>query len=144
MLDGIERINQAIWSANDLPPDLKPTMTMKGFAKVLSNDAEMARVAQPVLTALLGERGVMANPPKLMGSEDFHHLVLGNDKRRYLYMYVGSAKPEHFAKAQAQGKLVPYSNHNPDYQVDLDAIPLGTKVGAVTVLEFFARGAAGG
>ena len=54
---------------------------------------------------------------------------------------LGSAKPEHFKKAQAEGKLVPHSNHNPDYQVDLDPIPLGAKVGTVTVLEFLAQGA---
>ena len=56
-------------------------------------------------------------------------------------LYVGSAKPEHFRKAQAEGKQVPYSNHNPDCQVDLDAMPLGAKIGTLTVLEFMAQGA---
>jgi amidohydrolase len=141
MLDGIERINQSIASAYGLPADLKPTTVMKGGAKVLSNDAEMAKTVQPVLRSLLGEKAVIVEAPKLMGSEDFHHLVIDNEKHRYLYMYVGSAKPEHFKKAQAEGKLVPYSNYNPDYQVDLDATPLGAKVGTVTVLEFLAQGA---
>jgi hippurate hydrolase len=54
-------------------------------------------------------------------------------------MYVGTAKPEHFQKAQAEGKLVPYSNHNPDYQVDLDAIPLGAKIGTLSAMELLAK-----
>lgn len=141
MLDGIERINQSIASAYGLPPELKPTTVMKGGAVVLSNDAEMATMVQPALRSLLGEKAVIVQAPKLMGSEDFHHLVIDNEKHRYLYMFVGTAKPEHFKKAQAEGKLFPYSNHNPDYQVDLDAIALGAKIGTVTALEFLAQGA---
>jgi metal-dependent amidase/aminoacylase/carboxypeptidase family protein len=114
---------------------------IKGGSKVLSNDAQMTKTVQPVLPSLLGDKSVIVEAPQLMGSEDFHHLVIDNEKYRYLYMYVGSAKPEHVRKARAEGKLVPYSNHNPDYQVNLDAIPLGAKIGAVTVLEFLAQGA---
>jgi hippurate hydrolase len=69
-----------------------------------------------------------------MGSEDFHHLVIDNEKKEYHYMYVGTAKPEHFLKAQQEGRQVPYANHNPDYQVDLDAIALGAKIGATAIL----------
>ena len=140
MLKGIEQVNQSIASAYGLPETLKPTSVIKGGAKVLSNDAEMAKTVQPVLRSLLGEKGVMNEAPKLMGSEDFHHLVLNNENHRYLYMFVGTAKPEHFKKAQAAGKLVPYSNHNPDYQVDINAIPVGAKIGTATVLEFLAQG----
>jgi len=141
MLDGIESINQSIASAYGLPAALKPITVMKGGSKVLSNDAEMANTVLPVLQSLLGKKAVIVDVPKVMGSEDFHHLVIDNEKPRYLYMYVGSAKPEHFKRAQAEGKLLPYSNHNPDYQVDLDAIPLGAKVGTVAVLEFLAQSA---
>ena len=140
MLQAIERINRSIAAANDLPEALMPTTVMKGSASVLSNDESMAAAVQPALKALLGEKAVIVRAPKLMGSEDFQHLVLENETHRYLFMFVGTAKPEHVKKAQAEGKLVPYSNHNPDYQVDLDAIPLGVKIGAVTVLEFFAQG----
>ena len=57
----------------------------------------------------------------------------------YVDMYVGTAKPEHFRKAQAEGKQIPYSNHNPDYQVDLDAIPRGTKIAAASLATFLAK-----
>jgi len=136
MLDSIERINQSLASAYNLPADLKPTTVMKGGAKVLSNDADMAKTVQPGLRSLLGNKNVIIEAPPLMGSEDFHHLVIENEKHHYLYMFVGTAQPEHVKQARAQGKLFPYSNHNPDYQVDLEAIPLGAKIGTVSVLTF--------
>jgi hypothetical protein len=52
---------------------------------------------------------------------------------------VGTAKPQHCERAQAEGKPFPYANHNSDYQVDLDAIPLGAKVGAASVAAVFVR-----
>jgi len=45
----------------------------------------------------------------IVGSEDFHHLVIDNEKRCYLNMYVGTAKPEDLKKARAEGKQVPYA-----------------------------------
>lgn len=141
MMEGIERINKSIAAAYDLPADLQPTTTWKGGASVLANDAGMAQAVQAPLRALLGDRAVLNEAPKVMGSEDFQHLLPEGEKRPYLFMFVGTAKPEHVKKAQAEGKLVPYSNHNADYQVDLDAIPVGTKIGAVALLELLARGA---
>jgi hypothetical protein len=32
--------------------------------------------------------------------------------------------------------MVPFSNHNPNFQVDLNAIPFGTKVAAVMTIAF--------
>jgi amidohydrolase len=139
MLAAIERINQSIASAYNLPAELYPTTVMKGSAKVLANDTEMAATVRPALQALLGEKAVLTEVPKVMGSEDFHHLVIENERHRYLFLLVGTAKPEHFRKAQAEGKPVPYSNHNPDYQVDLDAIALGTKIGVASLMTFLAR-----
>lgn len=134
MLEAIERINRSIAAAYAMSEDKYPTTVMKGGSVVLANDAELAKTVAPVLRELLGEQAVLTQVPKLMGSEDFHHLVVGNENHRYLYMYVGTAKPEHFLKAQAEGNQVPYSNHNPDYQVDLNAIPIGTKIGVESVM----------
>ena len=139
MLEGIDRINRSLALANGLPADLEPTTLMKGGSVVLSNDEGMARAAAPALRSLLGEKAVVTDLPRLMVSEDFHHLVLDNEAHRYLYMYVGTAQPAHVRQARAEGRLVPYLNHNPDYQVDPAAIPIGAKVGTVTVLELLAR-----
>jgi hippurate hydrolase len=112
---------------------------MKGNSTVLINDAESLEIVTPVLQSLLGEKNVIVDAPKRMGSEDAHLLVGENETKRVVYVDVGTAKPDHVKKAQAQGKEIPYSNHNPDYQVDLDAIPLGTKIGVAAVLALLAK-----
>lgn len=137
MLAGIDRINASIASAYALPDSLFPTTTMKGGSVVLSNDAGMATAVQPALRSLLGAQAVLTDFPKLMGSEDAHHLVLDNPTHRVLYMYVGTADPDDVARAQSEGRAVPYSNHNPDYRVDLDAIPVGAKIGTLSALTLF-------
>jgi hippurate hydrolase len=134
MLVAIERINESIAAAYGVPESRYPTTVMKGGSVVLSNDAGLAESIAPALQELLGERAVLNEIPKLMGSEDFHHLVIDNEKSRYLFMYVGTAKPEHCQQAQADGMQVPYAPHNPDYQVDLAAIPVGVKIGTAALL----------
>lgn len=143
MLAAINRINQSIAAAYGLPESKYPTIAMKGGSVVLSNDGELAESIAPALKELLGEDAVLEEIPKLMGSEDFHHLVLDNEKSRYLFLYVGTAKPEHFAQAQASGLPVPYANHNPDYQVDLEAIPLGVKIASAALLKLMGAREAG-
>jgi hypothetical protein len=49
------------------------------------------------------------------------------------------AEPGLFAQAQAEGKLVPFANHNPNFQVDLNAIPLGTKIATVMTMGFLQK-----
>jgi hypothetical protein len=52
---------------------------------------------------------------------------------------VGIADPEVFAEARKQGKFLPYSPHNGDFRVDLKAIPIGTKVATLAVLDLLAK-----
>lgn len=138
MLSAIERINRSIALAYDLPESLYPRLTWKSGSTVLSNDAEMADIVRPALQSLLGREAVQADFPKLMGSEDFHYLVLGNANPRYLFLYVGTANPGHCERARAEGRQFPYANHNPDYQVDLEAIPLGARIARQSVMALLA------
>lgn len=137
MLDGIERINRSIAAAYAMPESRYPTTLRKGWSYPQRNDPQMVAKLNPVLKRMLGDDKVWTIPPQ-MGSEDFHHLVLDNEKKQYHYIQVGTAKPEHFAKAQKEGKLVPYNNHNADYQVDLDAIAVGAKIGAASLVTLLA------
>jgi hippurate hydrolase len=57
----------------------------------------------------------------------------------YAFILIGVAPPELFAKARAEGRPVPYANHNPDFFVDLAAIPIGAKVDAVAALSVLAK-----
>jgi hypothetical protein len=52
---------------------------------------------------------------------------------------VGVADPTVFAEARKQGKLLPYSALNGDFRVDLKAIPVGTKVATVAMLDLLAK-----
>ena len=57
-------------------------------------------------------------------------------------MLVGVAPPEMFSKAIKAikaGKPFPYANHNPDFFVDLAAIPLGVKNNVTAVLSVLAK-----
>ena len=74
-----------------------------------------------------------------MGSEDFHHLVLGNKKTIYDYIKVGVADPSAYAKAIQEGKKAPFFHHAGNYKVELPAIPLGTEIGATALLAMFKK-----
>jgi hippurate hydrolase len=73
-----------------------------------------------------------------MGSEDFQE-AFKSLATPYAFMLVGVAPPALFAQARAAGKPFPYANHNPDFFVDLAAIPIGAKVNAVAVLSVLAK-----
>ena len=72
-----------------------------------------------------------------MGSEDFHHLVFGNNKTVYDFIKVGVANPSAYTKAIQEGKKAPFFHHAGNYQVDLGGIPLGTEIGATALLAIF-------
>ena len=44
-----------------------------------------------------------------------------------------------YPQAQKRGMAVPFTPHEPDYQVDLDAIPLGEKIAAWLALDLLDR-----
>jgi len=99
----------------------------------------MAETVQPVLHSLLGKKAVIVGAPQLMGRR-LPSLVIENEKHRYLYMYVGSAKPAHFKKAQAQGNRCRTRTTTPTTRWTSTRSACA-KVGTVTLLEFLTQGA---
>jgi len=71
--------------------------------------------------------------------EGFHHLVIHNRKKVYDFMLVGIANPTVFMKAVKEGETFPFSNHNSNFDIDLSAIPLGTAIGTLGLLEIFRK-----
>jgi hippurate hydrolase len=136
MVNGIQRINEGIAIANDLPKELYPVMNQKQFVLALKNDESLVNKIQPALDQVLGADKNLKFPP-VMGSEDFHHLVKDYPEVKYNYMLFGIADPKVFARAQEQGKKFPFTNHNGDFQVDLSAIPLGVITGTSVLLKAF-------
>lgn len=137
LIDGIQRINEAIAVANGLPKDLYPVINFKSTVSPLVNDTSMVNRVNQALASLKGIKDIISNAPSVMGSEDYQHLVKKGSKTVYDYIQVGTANVNDYAKAIAEGKKGPYFNHNGNYKVDLAAIPLGTAIGAVGLMELF-------
>jgi amidohydrolase len=138
IISRIDEINKGIAIAAGVSPDQMPNRVMKGYANPLANDKDLIAQVNPSLEALLGKGKVIDNFPMVMGSEDFQEIYNGM-KTPLSFMLIGVAPPEMFSKALAEGRSQPYANHNPDFFVDLKAIPLGTKANVVALLSVLAK-----
>ena len=139
LLDGIKRINEGIAVANGLQKENYPTILMKSTVFPLVNDTPLTNKINSVLTSVIIPDNIFSNTLPVMGSEDFNHLVLDNNKTVCDYILVGTANPDSYAKAIKEGKRAPYFNHNGNYQVDLAGIPLGVLIGSTALLEMFKK-----
>jgi hippurate hydrolase len=136
LLKRIDEVSNGVAIAAGAPE--KPARTMKGSARPLVNDGKLVETVNPALTALLGEGRVINNFPSVMGSEDFQEVMYAADVP-YVFLLIGVAPPEQFAAAQKAGRPFPYSNHNPDFFVDLAAIPLGARINTTAALALLAK-----
>ncbi len=139
MLKGIVSVNKSIARAYGMPEDKLPTLTTKGGAPPLVNDKEVIDRVNPQLANLVGATRLITEMPGTTGSEDVHLLKGDNKNIQFGFVFVGAADPTLVAKARAEGKIVPFSNHNPNFQIDLKAIPFGTKVASVMTMEFLRK-----
>lgn len=140
MLKRIDEISRGVAMAAGISdPTQMPTRVMKGNAGPLVNDSALVARINPSLEALLGKGKVVDQFPAVMGSEDFQEAFRKLGNVPYAFVLVGVAPMEMFAKARAAGRPFPYSNHNPDFFVDLDAIPIGAKVNTVAALSVLAK-----
>jgi hippurate hydrolase len=133
MLKRIDEINHGIAIAAGVSADKMPTRHMKGNAGPLVNNRELVQTINPALQQLLGSDKVIDQFPAVMGSEDFQEAFRAH-KTPYVFVLVGVAPPEQFAAARAKGMPFPYSNHNPNFFVDLKAIPIGVKANTAAAL----------
>ena len=139
MLKRIDEVSKGVAVGAGVAPDKMPTRLMKGYSGPLVNDKTLVEAVNPSLTALLGEGKVIGNFPTVMGSEDFQE-AFTDLKTPYVFLLVGVAPMEMFMAAQKAGRPFPYSNHNPDFFVDLPAIAIGAKVNTVSALALLAKG----
>ncbi|HMG88412.1 MAG TPA: amidohydrolase [Chryseolinea sp.] len=139
LLDGIKNINEGIAVANGLPKEKYPSILMKSTVLPQVNDAAITNRVNSALKNVIPTEKMFTNTLPIMGSEDFNHLVSGNNKTICDYIFVGTANADDYAKAVQEGKRAPYFNHNGNYQVDLAAIPLGLQIGVTSLLEMFRK-----
>ncbi|HET9432879.1 MAG TPA: amidohydrolase [Chitinophagaceae bacterium] len=137
LLEGIKRINEGIAIANGLSPDQYPVINMKSHVLPLDNNVDLTNKVNKAMTAVLDPKNIWADRPSAMTSEDFQYLALGNNKTVYNYIKVGVADRSLYEKAISEGKRAPFFHHSGNYKVELAAIPLGTTIGAVALLEMF-------
>ncbi|HRE51868.1 MAG TPA: amidohydrolase [Flavitalea sp.] len=139
LLDGIKRINEGIAVANGLTTEQYPIIKMKGNVYPLENDADFTNKINAALKTLLSPDNVVTDTPPSMGSEDFAHLVLGNNKTVIDYLDVGIVNQLLFDKTIKEGKKFPFYYHAGNYAVDLASIPLGTEIGATALFTAFKK-----
>jgi amidohydrolase len=136
MVRGIRSVNESIARAYGMPEDRLPTLTEKSGTTPMVNDAAVIDRINPQLANLIDANRLITTFPGTTGSEDVHLLKGDHETIQFGFVFVGVADPALFAQAQAEGRLVPFSNHNPTFQVDLNAIPFGTKVATVMTIGF--------
>ncbi len=87
----------------------------------------------------MNEKTLLTTFQPVTGSEDFPNLFIGIEETKHAYKFLGIVAPETWAKAKEEGKEVPWANHNPNYLVDLEAIPLGGKLANIMVMDLMAK-----
>jgi hippurate hydrolase len=113
---------------------------MKGTVYPVKNDTSMVNKINAAFVKVLPAENIIMNGLPMMGSEDFPMLIVNSKINPvYDFMFVGIASPELYKEAGKEGKEFPFYNHNPNFQVDLSAIPFGTVIGATALLELFKK-----
>lgn len=139
LIAGIRSVSNGIARTYGMPEDQMPVITMKGGSTPLVNDPKLANRLAIALRELLGDKNVVTDFPPATGSEDVHLLLGSNTDVPFDFLIVGVADPAVFAAAIKEGKAMPYSAHNPNFIVDLKAIPVGTKIATVSMLDLLAK-----
>jgi amidohydrolase len=140
MIEGINRVDSSIAFANNLPAGLYPTVIMKGTVRPVKNDTTLVNRLNGAIGKLLPTANIITHSLPMMGSEDFPMLIINSKTNPvYDYLWVGIANPQLYKKATEEGKEFPFYNHNPNFEVDLSAIPFGTMIGATALFEMFKK-----
>lgn len=140
MIAGINRVDSSIAFANNLPGGLYPTMSIKGMVYPVNNDQILVNKLNAAFGEILPFKNILSHAHPEMASEDFPMLISSIKRNAvYDYLYIGIASPGLYEQAMKEGKEFPFNKHNPDFQVDLSAIPFGTTIGAAALLELFKK-----
>jgi len=141
LFDGVKTVSNGIARTYGMPEEKLPTIIRKGYSSPLINDQALtARLNDAIKqSGVIAENALITEFSPATGSEDIQMLVQDLDDVKIAYDFVGIAAPELVAEAKEKGKEQPFANHQPTFQVDLKAIPIGAKVGGVMVMELLAK-----
>jgi hippurate hydrolase len=137
MLAGIKAISEGIARTYGMPEDQLPVITMKGGSTPLVNDEGLSGRLAATLKPVFGAKNVITDLPPATGSEDVHLLKGPHTDVPFNFLLVGVADSRVFAAAQRPGvaMTLPYSAHNPNFVVDLAAIPVGASIATIAMLD---------
>lgn len=141
LFNGVKSISEGIARTYGMPEDKMPRIIRNGYSSPLVNDKDLANhIAQQLVDiGLVSPNNMITKFKAVTGSEDAHMLVHGIDGAKVGFLAVGTAPPDMMAKAQKEGKALPFSNHQSTYQVDVDAIPYGSKIATMVVLDLLVK-----
>jgi hippurate hydrolase len=140
MIKGINKVDSGIALMNNLPPDLYPDSRITSSVYPVKNDTGMVAKLNAAFDNKLPLVKRLLDRPVGMGSEDFPLLIINSKKNPvYDFMFVGIGNKEACTRYSKDGVFYPYNNHNPNFAVDLSAIPLGTVIGSTALLELFTK-----
>ena len=150
MVSGIERLSNNIATSYGITDEaMMPTIVDKGYAPIIFNDTEWMEHIRGVLREAKAVDALVSDTRVVEGnaidnvsapaSDDAFLLIEGLEEVKGAYIFVGSADPEVFAAARAEGRDFPFSPHEPNYVVALDAIPWGTRIASVIALDVLGR-----
>ena len=117
LIAGVRRVARGAAIAMDIPEERLPEVTVLDaeFAPVVINDPKLNERVEASLRKALGAENI-DHPPAVMGSEDFGRLGL-DGKFPSVMFRVGAINPAAYAKATAEGRVMP-STHSPLFAPD--------------------------
>jgi hippurate hydrolase len=146
MVRGIERLSNNIARTYGVTSDdMMPTFVYKGYAPAVFNSKEfIARIREVLAEADAVDKvindaraieGVAVHDLTIPGSDDAFALIEGIGGVQGAYLGIGTAEPKLVAAAREKGHEFPFFVHEPNYIVDLEAIPYGTKIATILALD---------
>lgn len=150
MVAGITRISDNIARTYGITSDdMMPTIVEKGYAPVIVNSPDWMDHIRKVLTEaksvdeVVNDKrvveGVAIDDVRIPGSDDAFLLINDVEGVKGAYIGIGTADPKVFAKARSEGKQFPFFAHEPNYIVDLNAIPWGVRLASVLALDVLGK-----
>ena len=139
MLKAVKSVSEGIARTYGMPEDQLPELIMKGGSSPLVNSVALAEQMAVSLGEVLGAENIVTDLPSATGSEDVQLLKGPYPDMPFNYLLVGIADPEVYAAARERGEDFPFSPHNPNYVVDLAAIPQGAKIASYAMLGLLGR-----
>nr|WP_245569751.1 amidohydrolase [Gordonia shandongensis] len=139
MLEAVRSVSEGVARTYGMPDDRMPEIIMKGGSSPLVNDPELAARMAASIGAVIGADRMLTDLPPATASEDVQLLKGPHPDMPFNYLLVGIADEQVYAAARARGEDAPFTPHNPNYVVDLAAIPYGAKVASYAMLGLLDR-----